>query len=177
MIKTSNSGLTIVLALAAALALSACTPKKTASLLNDPNGASSLDGSVAENGGLVPGSQAELAATAGDKVYFAQDASSLSSEAQNTLMQQAKWLAKNPDATIQIEGHADERGTREYNISLSARRATSVRNFLITQGVSGARIATIAYGKERPAATCDAEECWSQNRRAVTVVTRDGKTS
>ena len=126
MIKTSKSSLTIVLALAAALSLSACTKKTGTSLLNDANNPNGLNGGIAENG-LVPGSQAELAATAGDKVYFAQDESSLSAEAQNTLMQQAKWLAKYPDAMIQIEGHADERGTREYNISLSARRATSAR--------------------------------------------------
>lgn len=177
MIKTSKSGLTIVLALAAALSLSACTKKTGTSLLNDANNPNGLNGGIAENGGLIPGSQAELAATAGDKVYFAQDESGLSAEAQNTLMQQAKWLSKYPDATVQIEGHADERGTREYNISLSARRATSVRNFLITQGISATRLSTIAYGKERPAAACDSEECWSQNRRAVTVVTSDGKTS
>jgi peptidoglycan-associated lipoprotein len=78
---------------------------------------------------------------------------------------------------IQIEGHADERGTREYNISLSARRATTVRNFLISQGVSAERVSSIAYGKERPAAFCDQEDCWSQNRRAVTVITAGARTS
>jgi peptidoglycan-associated lipoprotein len=78
---------------------------------------------------------------------------------------------------VQVEGHADERGTREYNIALSARRATAARQFLIAQGVPGNRISTIAYGKERPVALCDAEQCWSQNRRAVTVITGGAKTS
>ena len=81
------------------------------------------------------------------------------------------------DVAVQIEGHADERGTREYNISLSARRATNVRNFLISQGISAKRVSSIAYGKERPAQSCDAEECWSQNRRAVTVITSGARTS
>jgi peptidoglycan-associated lipoprotein len=79
--------------------------------------------------------------------------------------------------TVQVEGHADERGTREYNIALSARRATATRNFLIAQGVEAKRISSIAYGKERPVALCDAEQCWSQNRRAVTVITGGAKTS
>jgi peptidoglycan-associated lipoprotein len=78
---------------------------------------------------------------------------------------------------VQVEGHADERGTREYNISLSARRATAAREFLIAQGVAAKRVSSIAYGKERPAALCDAEQCWSQNRRAVTVITGGAKTS
>jgi peptidoglycan-associated lipoprotein len=86
-------------------------------------------------------------------------------------------LQQYPDVSIQIEGHADERGTREYNISLSARRATNTRNFLISQGISAKRISSIAYGKERPAQLCDGEECWSQNRRAVTVITAGARTS
>jgi peptidoglycan-associated lipoprotein len=174
----SRSGLTVVLALAAALSLSACSKKPGASLTDAANSGLLTDGANGgANGGQIPGSQGDLAANAGDKVYFEQDQSTLTAEGQNTLLQQAKWLAKYPDVTVQIEGHADERGTREYNISLSARRATTVRRFLISQGVPGTRIASIAYGKERPAATCDAEECWSQNRRAVTVVTGGGKTS
>ena len=175
MFKTSKSGLTVILALTAALSLSACTKKPGASLTGDGLNSGLLSDGV--NGGLIAGSQAQLAATAGDKIYFEQDQSTLTAKAQDTLVQQASWLAKYPDVTIQIEGHADERGTREYNISLSARRATTVRTFLMSQGIAATRIATIAYGKERPAATCDAEECWSQNRRAVTVVTGGGKTS
>jgi peptidoglycan-associated lipoprotein len=119
----------------------------------------------------VPGSEADFAANVGDKVFFENDQSSLTSEGKETLLKQAAWLEQYPDVSIQIEGHADERGTREYNISLSARRATTVRNFLISNGISKGRVASIAYGKERPAANCDQEECWSQNRRAVTVIT------
>jgi peptidoglycan-associated lipoprotein len=178
MFKTSKSGLTIILALAAALSLSACTKKPGASLTDAANNGLMSDGANGVDGsGLIDGSQAQLAAQAGDKVYFNEDQSSLTAEGKATLVQQAKWLGKHPDVTVQIEGHADERGTREYNISLSARRATTVRSFLLSQGVDAPRIATIAYGKERPAAACDAEECWSQNRRAVTVVTGGGKTS
>jgi peptidoglycan-associated lipoprotein len=113
----------------------------------------------------------------GDRVYFSEDKSTLSSEAQETLRRQAAWLKKYPEVTVQVEGHADERGTREYNIALSARRATAAREFLLAQGVSAKRISSIAYGKERPAAMCDAEQCWSQNRRAVTVITGGARTS
>jgi peptidoglycan-associated lipoprotein len=95
----------------------------------------------------------------------------LTPEAQEVLRRQAAWLRQYPQVTIQVEGHADERGTREYNIALSARRATAAREFLLAQGVQAARLSTIAYGKERPVALCDAESCWSQNRRAVTVIT------
>jgi peptidoglycan-associated lipoprotein len=111
----------------------------------------------------------------GDRVFFSEDQSTLSSEAQETLRRQAEWLNKYKSVTVQVEGHADERGTREYNISLSARRATAAREFLIAQGVTGSRISSIAYGKERPVALCDAEQCWSQNRRAVTVITGGAK--
>ena len=99
------------------------------------------------------------------------DQTSLSPEASDILTKQAQWLQQYPNVTIQVEGHADERGTREYNISLSARRATTVRGFLISQGVKASRVSSIAYGKERPVALCDAEQCWSQNRRGVTVIT------
>ncbi len=104
-------------------------------------------------------------------VYFLEDKSTLTPEGQETLRRQATWLKKYSDVMIQVEGHADERGTREYNISLSARRATATRQFLVAQGIDASRISTIAYGKERPVALCDAEQCWSQNRRAVTVIT------
>jgi peptidoglycan-associated lipoprotein len=113
----------------------------------------------------------------GDRVFFAEDQSTLSPEAQETLRKQAAWLKQYRDVNIQVEGHADERGTREYNIALSARRATAARQYLIAQGVTGSRISTIAYGKERPVALCDAEQCWSQNRRAVTVITGGARTS
>ena len=102
---------------------------------------------------------------------------SLTPDGKETLRRQAAWLRQYSDVMVQVEGHADERGTREYNISLSARRATTTREFLVAQGVEKSRISSIAYGKERPAALCDAEECWSKNRRTVTVITSGAKTS
>ena len=141
------------------LALAACSKK------NQPN----LEGDNA--GSAVPGSEKDFAVNVGDRIYFIVDTSTLTPEAQETLRRQAAWLRRYPNVTVQVEGHADERGTREYNISLSARRATATREFLIAQGVQGNRISSIAYGKERPVALCDAEQCYSQNRRAVTVIT------
>jgi peptidoglycan-associated lipoprotein len=120
----------------------------------------------------IPGSERDFMVNVGDRIYFLADQSTLTPEAQEVLRRQAAWLRQYPQVTIQVEGHADERGTREYNIALSARRATAAREFLLAQGVQAARLSTIAYGKERPVALCDAESCWSQNRRAVTVITR-----
>ena len=175
MMNSRTISFKVVLALACALSLGACSKKNaTAGLGADGLGAGDgLAGSAAQ----VAGSAEDFAANVGDKVYFENDQSSLTADGKETLVKQASWLQQYPDVAIQIEGHADERGTREYNISLSARRATAVRNFLISQGISGKRVASIAYGKERPAAVCDAEECWSQNRRAVTVITGGARTS
>jgi peptidoglycan-associated lipoprotein len=113
----------------------------------------------------------DFSVNVGDRIYFLVDQSTLTPEAQETLRRQAQWLQQYSGVTIQVEGHADERGTREYNISLSARRATATREFLIANGVDPNRISSIAYGKERPVALCDEEQCWSQNRRSVTVIT------
>jgi len=173
MMKLHSGTFKIVAVLSLALALGACSKKNSTAGLNS-NG---LNGDLAGSAAQVPGSEADLQANIGDRVFFNEDQSSLTAEGKQTLMKQASWLAQYPNIVVQIEGHADERGTREYNISLSARRATAVRTFLIQQGISAARIATIAYGKERPASLCDAEECWSQNRRAVTVITGGVKTS
>lgn len=164
----------LVLGLAIALALGACSKKNAANLdAGLDAGDSGLSGSEAQ----VAGSAADFSTNVGDRVFFAVDQTALSEEARGTLSRQAQWLQQYPEVAIQVEGHADERGTREYNISLSARRATAVRNFLISQGISAERISSIAYGKERPSAFCDAEECWSQNRRAVTVITSGARTS
>ncbi len=108
--------------------------------------------------------------TAGDLIYFSSDSSDLTPEAEQTMANQVRWLQEHPSQTVSIEGHADERGTREYNISLGARRAQTVRNRLANGGISAARIRTISYGKERPVATCDDISCWSQNRRAQTIL-------
>jgi peptidoglycan-associated lipoprotein len=106
----------------------------------------------------------------GDIVYFTTDSTDLTPEAQQTLAKQARWLQQYPQYTITIEGHADERGTREYNIALGARRATTVRDYLSRSGINGQRVRTISFGKERPVAVCNDISCWSQNRRAQTVL-------
>ncbi|MGH6802525.1 MAG: peptidoglycan-associated lipoprotein Pal [Methyloceanibacter sp.] len=117
-----------------------------------------------------PGSPQEFAVNVGDLVHFEEDSAALSAEAQGILRNQARWLNQYSQYTITIQGHADERGTREYNLALGARRAMSVRTFLAHVGVNAARIRTISYGKERPIAVCDAPSCWTQNRRAQTVL-------
>jgi peptidoglycan-associated lipoprotein len=147
------------------LALAACSKKNT------PD----LNAGTGPGAAAVPGSEQDFTVNVGDRVFFLEDKSTLQPEAQETLRRQAQWLNKYGKVTVQVEGHADERGTREYNIALSARRATAAREFLISQGVAANRISSIAYGKERPAALCDAEQCWSQNRRAVTVITGGAK--
>src|ERR1700754_1060480 len=121
-------------------------------------------------GGGPPGSQQEFLVTVGDRVFFETDSSNLTAEAQATLDKQAAWLSRYGNYRILIEGHADERGTREYNIALGERRASVVVNYLVSKGVSAARITSKSYGKERPVAICDDISCWSQNRRAVTVI-------
>lgn len=152
---------------AALAALSACTGA-------DRFGAGAGAGAGA-NGALGsagdPSSPAYFNATVGDRVLFQVDQSTLTVEAQSTLSAQAQWLMANSDYSALIEGHADEQGTREYNLALGARRASSVQNYLISQGVAPNRLRTISYGKERPIEICSDEACYSQNRRAVTVIT------
>ena len=121
-------------------------------------------------GGGPPGSQQEFLVSVGDRVFFETDSSALTATAQATLDKQAAWLNKYTNYRILMEGHADERGTREYNIALGARRASVVVNYLVSKGVNGNRIQQKSFGKERPVAICDDISCWSQNRRAVTVV-------
>jgi peptidoglycan-associated lipoprotein len=159
------SSFKLVAVLGCFLALAACSKKNT------PD----LNAGTGPGAAAVPGSEQDFTVNVGDRVFFLEDKSTLSPEAQETLRRQAQWLNKYGRVTVQVEGHADERGTREYNIALSARRATAAREFLISQGVGANRISSIAYGKERPAALCDAEQCWSQNRRAVTVITGGAK--
>lgn len=121
-------------------------------------------------GPVVPGTSRDFSVNAGDKVYFTVDSAQLTAQAQTTLRAQAQWLAKYPQYGVTLEGHADERGTREYNIALGARRATAVRTYLSGLGVNPARLQTISYGKERPVAVCNDISCWSQNRRAATLL-------
>ncbi len=118
----------------------------------------------------TPGSKRYFAQNVGDIVYFTTDSSDLTPEGRETLTKQVRWLNQHTKYTITIEGHADERGTREYNIALGARRGTTVRNFLAQSGVDPRRIRTVSFGKERPVAVCNDISCWSQNRRAQTVL-------
>ncbi len=121
-------------------------------------------------GAATPGSQQDFVVNVGDRVFFDTDSSELSEQARATLDKQAQWLNHYGHYSFIIEGHADERGTREYNLALGARRAETVRQYLVSRGISAQRMRTISYGKERPVATCDDISCWSQNRRAVTVL-------
>jgi peptidoglycan-associated lipoprotein len=124
-----------------------------------------LDGTGAIAGGTLPGTSIS------DRVLFSVDQTTLSPDAVSILTAQVGWLLANPGAPILIEGHADERGTSEYNLALGSSRASAVRNYMVSQGVPDSRISIITYGRERPVATCPDESCFAQNRRAVTVVT------
>jgi peptidoglycan-associated lipoprotein len=145
--------------LVAALAISACAK-------NPAQDAAAL----AAGGRAAPGSAQDFAVNVGDRVFFDTDSSELSSTAQSTLAKQAAWLQQYARYNVTIEGHADERGTREYNFALGARRAENTKEYLIARGIPASRIRTISYGKERPVASCNDISCWSQNRRAVTVL-------
>lgn len=168
------------LLLIAALGLAACNNPNRYGAGSGANGANGANGAGGANGSGVattglgdpsnPASVAYFNQTVGDRVLFVVDQSTLTDTARATLTGQAQWLKSNPDYAVIIEGHADEQGTREYNIALGARRADSVKNFLISQGVSSNRMQTVSYGKERPIAICSDESCYAQNRRAVTVL-------
>lgn len=165
-----------LVATAALLALAAChkTPKP-ADLPPPPPSSTAAPSAPPPSGdvgtGNVPGSRADFIAQAGsDTVHFATDSSDVDSEAQGILTAQIAWLKKNPAVRVTVEGHCDERGTREYNLALGDRRANSAKNFLVNGGVDAGRITVISYGKERPVATGSDDSAWAQNRRAVTVV-------
>lgn len=153
-----------------ALALSACTnPDRFGGTGSDP-GTVALDDTPLGSGANDPNSPQYFSQTIGDRVFFEVDQVTLTATARATLDGQARWLVQNVDYIAIIEGHADEQGTREYNIALGDRRANAVRDYLVSQGVPAARLRTVSYGKERPVATCSDESCYSQNRRAVTVI-------
>jgi peptidoglycan-associated lipoprotein len=132
--------------------------------------AKNADQNAALAGAAAPGSQQDFVVNVGDRVFFETDSSELTDQARATLDKQAQWLGNYNRYAFTVEGHADERGTREYNIALGARRAETVRQYLVSRGVSAQRMRTISYGKERPVAVCNDISCWSQNRRAVTVL-------
>ena len=151
---------------AGAPAMAAITPDSSA-LTREPAEAGRAVGAV---GAVTPGTQEDFVLNIGDTVYFDFDKSVLSPEAQRSLERQATWLAQFPGANVTVQGHADERGTREYNLALGERRATAVSNFLGALGVDGGRLSVISYGKERPAALGHTEAAWAQNRRGVTII-------
>jgi peptidoglycan-associated lipoprotein len=153
----------VVVAFVATLAIAGCATKKT------PNTAADL-GLGGGAGAATPGSAQDFTVNVGDRIFFDTDSSVIRADAQGILSRQAQWLNQYKQYAIVIEGHADERGTREYNLALGARRAAATRDFLVARGVAGNRIRTISYGKERPVAVCDDISCWSQNRRAVTTL-------
>jgi peptidoglycan-associated lipoprotein len=131
-------------------------------------GGGAAAGAAGTAGDYAPGSQAALEAEAGDTIYFAFDSAVLREPSRRVLRQQAAWLERNPEVRVTVEGHADERGTREYNLALGARRAEAVRTYLVGLGIAPARVGTISYGEERPAVAGSNEEAWARNRRAVT---------
>ena len=137
---------------------------------NEGEGGANGAGGGGKNGAARPGTQEDMVVNVGDRVFFGFDKSDLSTEAQATLDRQAAWLKKYGSTKVTVEGHADERGTREYNLALGERRATAVKNYLVAAGIPAARISTVSYGKERPAVVGDNEAAWAQNRRSVTVV-------
>lgn len=163
----------IILLFVAGIALAACTD---ASRFGADGSGSGAGGAGAGGGAIVPGSANDPTSTAyfnqtvGDRVLFAVDESTISDAGRVTLDGQAQWLLTNTDFTAVIEGHADEQGTREYNVALGARRANAAREYLISRGVAGNRLTTVSYGKERPLEICSNEECYAKNRRAVTVL-------
>jgi peptidoglycan-associated lipoprotein len=149
-------GLKLAAVLAVALSMGACANKNL--------------GMDANASAATPGSQQDFVVNVGDRVFFESDQTDLSPQAVVTLDKQIQWLQSYPRYQFTIEGHADERGTREYNIALGARRAQSVKAYMSSHGIDPSRMRTISYGKERPVAVCNDISCWSQNRRAVTVL-------
>ncbi|WP_144243984.1 peptidoglycan-associated lipoprotein Pal [Sphingopyxis sp. MWB1] len=161
---------TATLAAIAMFAVGACSKKAPEVLPPPPAGTD--DGSGAGTGaGVIPGSQEDfVASVAADRIFFGFDQYNVDAEDQATLRSQAQWLQRNPAVRVTLEGHADERGTRDYNIALGERRANAAKNYLASLGVDPSRIQVISYGKERPAALGSTEEAYAQNRRAVTVI-------
>jgi len=166
----------LVMLSVAVLTLGACSEEDKAvdtSMPADMNGGMNAGtdfNSGAPVNGVVPGSQQDLVVNVGDRVFFGYDQFDLSPEARATLERQAAWLKQYPNVNITVEGHADERGTREYNLALGEKRASSTKSYLMSLGVDGSRVNTISYGKERPAVPEASAAAWSQNRRSVTVV-------
>lgn len=180
MVRGGNMRLKILTLLAAVAMVSACAQDQditsgssgTGGVTSSTTGSSSSGSSAAgvASSGLIAGSKEEFVAEVGDRIFFGYDKSDLTQSAQSTLDRQAIWLQKYPSVRVTIEGHCDERGTREYNLALGERRANAVKDYLVARGVDGGRISSISYGKERPVAFGNKKGAWMQNRRGVTVV-------
>jgi len=149
-------------AFAAVALLAACANQNT--------GAATGSGAAAATAGPAPGSEEDLVANVGDRVFYDFDRSTLRADARTTLDRQSGWLAKYPQVNVQVAGNCDDRGTEEYNLALGQRRANAARDYLVARGVTGARISTISYGKDRPTSMGDNEQAWAQNRNAITSV-------
>ncbi len=152
--------------IAGLLLLAACSQNPSTNANTGGTGA----GTGTTQSSIVPGSKEDFAQNVGDRVFFDTDKSSIKPEGQQTLQRQAEWLKRYPNVTVTVEGHCDDRGTREYNLALGDRRATAVSRALVALGVQANRVKTISYGKERPAVLGDNEAAWAQNRRGVTVI-------
>ena len=161
------SNLFAIMLLTSFLAACATAPTETSSSTTNTTSQSDVVGGIYVGTDTVE----MLAIDVPDRVFFAYDSYSLAASAQTTLNKQAKWLKANPSVAIAVEGHADERGTREYNLALGDRRASSVKDYLMSQGISSNRISTISYGKERPVKSGSNDTAWAQNRRSVSVRT------
>ncbi len=157
--------------LTGALLLGACTHKQEAVNTAPPPAPAPMAQPAPVTSSIIPGSAEDLRVNVGDTVHFGYNEYNIEDADKTLLGRQAAWLAKYPSVRITVEGHADERGTREYNLALGARRANAVKEFLVSQGVSTGRMETVSYGKERPTCTESSESCWAQNRRGVTVLT------
>ena len=157
--------------------VAACATKPKDAADSSGSGSSSTDSSVSDGtitestgSGIVSGSQEDLIVNVGDRVFFGYDSSDLDSDALELLQDQVAWLKQNSNVSVTIEGHCDERGTREYNLALGEKRAQAVKNYLIGLGINADRVSTISYGKERPAVVGSNDGAWAQNRRSVTLV-------
>ena len=169
-----------LIAAAGLVLLAGCTTKPPATTAAPPVEAPPTESTApvtSESSTIVPGSAEDLRVNVGDTVHFDYNQYNLRDEDRGILQRQAAWLQKYPQVRVTVEGHCDERGTREYNLALGARRANAVKEYLVGLGVSGGRVDTISYGKERPICTQSSEDCYAQNRRGVTVVTSGAASS
>jgi peptidoglycan-associated lipoprotein len=163
--------------LAAALALAACSSKPEAPPVDNSPPPQTDQSAPVQSSSIVPGSAEDLRVNVGDTVHFDYDRYEILESDRAVLQRQASWLAKYPQVRVTVEGHCDERGTREYNLALGARRANAVKEYLVSLGVASGRLETISYGKEHPMCTESSESCYAQNRRGVTTITSGGASS